>query len=223
MTDSCQPEPPRLTYADLHPRVQLWAHQGMRCAIGRGDIPFNAPALRDLDGARISALVCRSCVLRPQDLTHAPVLSAPALLRLRLTQGPLFMFNRLVSDEDREALHARRWDHFTHPFHALWVQQDGRCAVHDEVSHGDQAEAILRPLVADYDPEDGIVDGLICKRCQPRESKAAGAEAALWTRYRDELPARQCDATRGLTRAVLLDWNRDRYSARRWAPLASTS
>lgn len=213
----CTPPSPVLTYADLHPRVQLWLFQGMRCAIGRDPIPFNARALRDLDGARISALVCPSCVLKPEALVHPPVLSAPALLRLRLTQGPLLMFNRLTSEVDRAALAAKDWDHFSHPYHALWAEQDGRCAVYDETTHGSVAEATERFVVADYDPTDGKVDGLICKQCQPLESKVSGAAVDVWRRYRAALPGRRSRVTRGLTRAFVLDWNRDLYNNRRWS------
>lgn len=221
--DACAPSERPLTYSDLHPRVQLWLHQGMRCALGGSDIPHNAHCLRDEDGARISALVCRSCVMRPQALTSLPVLSAPALLRLRLTQGPPFAFTRLVSEDDRSALARGAWDHFVHPFHALWTQQDGKCAVYDEATHGSVTEASARFLVADYDPEDSKVDGLICKQCQPQESKAVGTAAEVWRWYRSALPGRACPATRGLTRAVLLDWNRDRYSRRRWNALGDGS
>lgn len=197
----------------VSPRVQLYMLQGGSCPGCDALLPPDSRVHRDLQGRRIAALVCRTCSNHPNRLpTHLPVHDAPALLRLRLTQGPTPDLTGPTPAALQDAYRNGDWDAFDHPLQALWAHQGGQCVLQTPRANrhlpGDG-----RRVVLDTAHDTGLVLGLVCQRCLATDGKTTtGALAAAWRTYQAAPPGQACRATVGITGRFLTAWNRDAYN-----------
>ena len=189
----------------LCPRQALWVHQGGCCAGCGIPIPPTARASRSLNGQMISGLVCGTCSRKRVVLPGGgPVNTVGPLLRLRLRQGPVSAFPKTVTNADVDSLCAGQFDQFLRPTHALWVYQDGWCALSDPKA----PHTTVRPVL-DHDHRTDLVRGMLCPSHNSQEGKGGRhADIGRLRAYQRRPPAQDCVATRGLTYRYLTTWAR---------------
>jgi hypothetical protein len=204
------------------PRAELRAWQNGRCAGCGRRLAHRAYFHRDSNGLRVAALVCMHCASTRAPVPDPPIHRVSPLLRLRLTHGTTASIPRRDPALLQDALQAEDWDRFASPLHALWVAQDGRCALHHPGKPARErcsAGGWNQVLYVDHDHAGPRhVRSLLCPPCNSREGWNSGSalHRRLVDRLRHDPPARRCPATAGLTYRWVTGWARPAG----WSPVA---